>query len=84
MHAGVATALKVLFSSSDCNNALPTSPALSTLALERNEVIALVNLLERFSASIEYYRCGRGRGSGLGPGVNGQTFLVRNLELRCG
>ncbi|KAG2437820.1 hypothetical protein HXX76_005440 [Chlamydomonas incerta] len=53
---GVATALKVLFSSSDCNNALPTSPALSTLALERNEVIALVNLLERFSASIEYYR----------------------------
>ncbi|PNW70516.1 hypothetical protein CHLRE_17g723150v5 [Chlamydomonas reinhardtii] len=53
---GVATALKVLFSSSDCNNTLPTSPALSTLALERNEVIALVNLLERFSASIEYYR----------------------------
>ncbi|KXZ51941.1 hypothetical protein GPECTOR_11g66 [Gonium pectorale] len=53
---GVATALKVLFSSSDCSGALPTSPALTTLALERNEVIALVNLLERFSASIEYYR----------------------------
>ncbi|GLC54259.1 hypothetical protein PLESTB_000840700 [Pleodorina starrii] len=53
---GVATALKVLFSSSDCSGALPTSPALSTLVLERNEVIALVNLLERFSASIEYYR----------------------------
>lgn len=55
---GVATALKVLFSSSDCSGALPTSPALSTLVLERNEVIALVNLLERFSASIEYYRYG--------------------------
>lgn len=53
---GVATALKVLFSSSDCSGALPASPAFSTLALERNEVIALVNLLERFSASIEYYR----------------------------
>ncbi|KAG2497377.1 hypothetical protein HYH03_004535 [Edaphochlamys debaryana] len=53
---GVATALKVLFSSSDCEGALPTAPALSTLALERNEVIALVNLLERFSNSIEYYR----------------------------
>ncbi|GFR42593.1 hypothetical protein Agub_g3523, partial [Astrephomene gubernaculifera] len=53
---GVATALKVLFSSSDCSGALPTSPALSTLVLERNEVIALVNLLERFSASIQYYK----------------------------
>ncbi|EFJ53070.1 endoplasmic reticulum oxidoreductin 1 family protein [Volvox carteri f. nagariensis] len=53
---GVATALKVLFSSSDCSGTLPTSPVLSTLVLERNEVIALVNLLERFSASIEYYR----------------------------
>ncbi|GLI59262.1 hypothetical protein VaNZ11_001109 [Volvox africanus] len=53
---GVATALKVLFSSSDCSGALPTAPSLSTLVLERNEVIALVNLLERFSASIEYYR----------------------------
>ncbi|GIL71642.1 hypothetical protein Vretifemale_2171 [Volvox reticuliferus] len=53
---GVATALKVLFSSSDCSGSLPTAPSLSTLVLERNEVIALVNLLERFSASIEYYR----------------------------
>jgi hypothetical protein len=36
--AGVATALKVLFSSSDCSGSVPTQPALSTLVLERNEV----------------------------------------------
>eukprot|EP00798_Chlamydomonas_sp_ICE-L_P013399 gene13400-19250_t len=54
---GIATALKVLFSSSDCDGQIPNhgGPS-SSLKLERNEVIALINLLERFSTSIEIYR----------------------------
>ena len=55
--AGIATALKILFSSSDCEGHLPNSTSpFSDLVLERNEVIALINTLERFSASLEYYR----------------------------
>mmetsp|Transcript_3220 Transcript_3220/g.7042 ORF Transcript_3220/g.7042 Transcript_3220/m.7042 type:complete len:545 (+) Transcript_3220:351-1985(+) len=55
---GIATALKILFSSTDCDGSLPgrSSPFAGTLHLERNEVIALINLLERFSASIHYYQ----------------------------
>ena len=47
--AGIATSLKVLFSADDCSG----HPANAQLALERNEVIALLNLLERLSNSIE-------------------------------
>jgi ERO1-like protein alpha len=56
--AGVATALKILFSSRDCSGELPASSELpfgEDLVLERNEVIALVNLLGRFSHSLETY-----------------------------
>jgi ERO1-like protein alpha len=49
---GIATALKVLFSSEDCTG---SSTSLPQLRLERNEVIALLNLLERFAASLTYY-----------------------------
>ncbi len=79
----MATALKVLFSSSDCSGALPTSPVMSTLALERNEVIALVNLLERFSASIEYYRCGGEGELGVGTRAVGR-FISQHKVLRVG
>lgn len=53
MLAGIATSLKVLFSADDCTGAHPAGPE---LRLERNEVIALVNLLERLSRSIEVVR----------------------------
>ena len=61
--SGIATALKILFSSADCNGKLSDGSEASQLGwdglpgleLERNEVIALINLLERFSASITYY-----------------------------
>lgn len=56
---GVATALKILFSSRDCSGEFPTDtsqlPFGQDLVLERNEVIALVNLLGRFSHSLETY-----------------------------
>ena len=51
--AGIATSLKILFSQEDCDNSTSTVPHLH---LERNEVIALVNLLERLSKSIEVVR----------------------------
>jgi ERO1-like protein alpha len=50
---GVATSLKILFSSETCTG---DTPGDNTLILERNEVIALVNLLERLSASVETVR----------------------------
>lgn len=56
--AGVATALKILFSSRDCSGELPDTSQLpfgEELVLERNEVIALINLLGRFSHSLETY-----------------------------
>jgi len=43
--------LKILFHDDGCDGQLP-----SDLVLERNEVIALVNLLERLSNSIEIVR----------------------------
>jgi len=48
--AGITTSLKVLFSADDCSGNPANGPQ---LVLERNEVIALVNLLERLSNSIE-------------------------------
>ena len=51
---GVATSLKILFSSDDCDGSQPASSF--ALNLERNEVIALFNLLHRLSESIEVYR----------------------------
>lgn len=54
---GVATALKVLFSAEDCDDtALGPAELLAALRLERNEVIALVNLAHRLAESIETYR----------------------------
>ena len=53
MTAGIATSLKILFSSDSCEGPTGQQPALE---LERNEVIALVNLLERLSQSIEIVR----------------------------
>lgn len=50
---GIATSLKILFSSEDCAGG---DGSLPPLVLERNEVIALVNLLERLSASVEVVR----------------------------
>jgi Endoplasmic Reticulum Oxidoreductin 1 (ERO1) len=51
--AGIATSLKILFDSSNCGAA---GAGQSDLVLERNEVIALFNLLERLSTSIEVVR----------------------------
>lgn len=52
---GLATALKVLFHESDCNDEIGAKDV-APLILERNEVISLINLLERLSKSIEIYR----------------------------
>lgn len=52
---GISTALKILFSTADCGQQVNHS-GLPELHLERNEVIALLNLLERYSNSLEYYR----------------------------
>jgi Endoplasmic Reticulum Oxidoreductin 1 (ERO1) len=51
--AGIATSLKILFDSSNCG---AVGGRQSDLVLERNEVIALFNLLERLSTSIEVVR----------------------------
>ena len=48
--AGIATSLKVLFSPESCSMA---GEDMTHFMLERNEVIALINLLERLSHSIE-------------------------------
>lgn len=53
MHAGIATSLKVLFAAEDCELG---SEQPQRVQLERNEVIAMLNLLERLSASIEVVR----------------------------
>lgn len=64
---GVATALKVLFASNDCGAAAgagntPFGAAAAggqqeqELTLERNEAIALVNLLARFSNSLQLHK----------------------------
>ncbi|KAK9916428.1 hypothetical protein WJX75_002458 [Coccomyxa subellipsoidea] len=50
---GIATSLKVLFSAEDCSGDQTAEPQLK---LERNEVIAMLNLLERLAASIEVVR----------------------------
>lgn len=51
---GIATSLKILFSTEDCAGG--GTGKLPPLVLERNEVIALFNLLERLSASVEIVR----------------------------
>eukprot|EP00892_Ulva_mutabilis_P007243 jgi/Ulvmu1/4891/UM020_0177.1 len=54
---GVATALKILFASDDCfREGLAPSQVLGALNLERNEVIALVNLLTKLAHSVATYR----------------------------
>jgi len=53
---GVATALKILFSARDCQGSTPgADEPFAELQLERNEAIALVNLLARFSNSLQTY-----------------------------
>lgn len=51
--AGIATSLKILFTSESCSAHPGPQPPLE---LERNEVIALLNLLERLAKSIEIVR----------------------------
>jgi ERO1-like protein alpha len=54
---GVATALKILFVSNGYfERQLPPWELLKQLELERNEVIALVNLLSKLSQSVATYR----------------------------
>lgn len=54
---GVATALKILFASDDCfREGLAPTQVLGALNLERNEVIALINLLTKLAHSVETYR----------------------------
>lgn len=56
-YTGVAAALKVLFSANDCSGEAPSADApFSDLTLERNEAIALINLLARFSNSLHLYK----------------------------
>ena len=79
--AGIATSLKVLFSADDCSGALSGQP----LQLERNEVIAMLNLLERLSASIEVGQLtiqlvGIERHAGLGPNPAVVGFLVCHAQ----
>jgi len=78
--SGVATALKILFSAPDCKGSLPPSEQLpfgEQVELERNEVIALINLLGRFSHSVETYNQLMGRlqqqGEAAAPGVAGKV-----------
>jgi ERO1-like protein alpha len=52
---GLATSLKVLFAEAECGGGGAAAPP-PPLELERNEVIALINLLERLSASVETVR----------------------------
>ncbi|KAI3432253.1 hypothetical protein D9Q98_003814 [Chlorella vulgaris] len=49
---GIATSLKILFSTEDCSGAAGDKG----LRLERNEVIALFNTLERLAAAVEVVR----------------------------
>jgi len=67
---GIATALKVLFHDAECGvdaamgaalaataaAAAPAAAPQAPLILERNEIIALVNLLARLSSSLETVR----------------------------
>lgn len=54
---GVATSLKILFASNNCfERNLQPRELLAALKLERNEVIALMNLLSKLSQSINAYR----------------------------
>eukprot|EP01026_Neomeris_dumetosa_P062957 TRINITY_DN5970_c0_g2_i1.p1 TRINITY_DN5970_c0_g2~~TRINITY_DN5970_c0_g2_i1.p1 ORF type:complete len:492 (+),score=46.91 TRINITY_DN5970_c0_g2_i1:55-1476(+) len=52
---GISTALKILFSADDCKGHTPVD-SFQDLTLERNELIALINLLDRLSQSVELYR----------------------------
>ena len=52
MSAGIATSLKILFHEGECAD----DEVKPQLILERNEVIALVNLFERLSKAIDIVR----------------------------
>lgn len=54
---GLATTLKVLFHDEDCGSSIASDRLVpQDFILERNEVIALINLLDRLSEGIETYR----------------------------
>jgi ERO1-like protein alpha len=57
---GIATSLKILFSAESCGSEAALAqggvPGLQGLVLERNEVIALFNTLERLAAGVEVVR----------------------------
>ena len=53
---GIATSLKILFSSEDCSGGIGKGNGYPPLVLERNEVISLFNLLERLSGAVEVVR----------------------------
>ncbi|KAF8071015.1 AERO1 [Scenedesmus sp. PABB004] len=74
---GVATALKILFTARDCSGEAPAGEG--ALELERNEVIALINLLARFSTSLETYQrltAELQRQQGVSPSVAGAAAVV--------
>ena len=77
---GVATALKVLFASNSCfEPTLQPSEMLQALRLERNEVIALVNLLAKLAQSVAAYRSLSGdllSTDGLEPCFVGDDFIT--------
>jgi ERO1-like protein alpha len=80
--AGVATALKILFSAKDCIGVAPADTELpfgDELELERNEVIALINLLGRFSHSLEtYHKLTQElqREQGIAPSLEQETGII--------
>ena len=64
--AGIATSLRILFTPPDCVQQAPPYDQ-PQLQLERNELIALVNLLERLSNSIEVVQRMSRASQGPGP-----------------
>lgn len=72
----------MLFSARDCSGSLPPSEELpfgERVELERNEVIALVNLLGRFSHSVETYHRLMGQleaQEGLAPAIGEASAVV--------
>ncbi|PSC73520.1 endoplasmic reticulum oxidoreductin-1-like [Micractinium conductrix] len=84
---GIATSLKILFSAEDCSGRPGEVPG---MVLERNEVIALFNTLERLAAAVEVVRdlslqlSGNGKvhpgGVGAIQGVTGGQPLPEKLR----
>ncbi len=77
---GIATALKILFNEEDCSAASSVAEQMNkSLRLERNEVIALVNLLERYSKSLQIYTSlsnNMQQEAGVRPSVSGAQSVL--------